>query len=192
MAKYPNKLVKFNTFNIIELISNATNIDISPIRQIDINISTITDIEINHIEIRNKNLNNYRYEIVSNRRVIDIYKNSIDNSSTDVEDNSSDHNSKIAYNKINNNREVKVVRYDNKRTKSICEENNKSICISTKVYIYIYNMKYVIVSGAKLVRYDYSEVLCVVCVNSKSAYTSVRSIYNIRVYNCKCGDICKT
>ena len=46
--------------------------------------------------------------------------------------------------------------------------------------------------GAKLVRYDYSEVLCVVCVNSKSAYTSVRSIYNIRVYNCKCKDICKT
>ena len=30
------------------------------------------------------------------------------------------------------------------------------------------------------------------CVNSKSAYTNVRSIYNIRVYNCKCGDIYKT
>ena len=191
MAKYPNKLIKFNTFNIIELISDATDIDISPIRQIDISIDIITDIEINHIEIRSENLDDYRYEIVSNRRDIDIYKNSINNSSTDIEDNISCCNSKIDYNKISNNdREVEVVRYDNKRTKSVCEENNKSICISTKVYIQyeVCNCK----RGAKLVRYDYSEVLCVVCVNSKSAYTSVRSIYNIRVYNCKCGDICNT
>ena len=65
---------------------------------------------------------------------------------------------------------------------------------SIYIYIYIY-IQYEVCNykrGAKLVRYDYSEVLCVVCVNSKSAYTSVRSIYNIRVYNCKCKDICKT
>ena len=191
MAKYLNKLVKFNTFNIIELISNATDIDISTIGQIDISLDTIIDIEINHIAIRSKDLDDYRYEIVSNRRDIDIYKNSINNSSTYIEDNISGCNSKIDYNKISNNdREVEVVRCDNKITKSVCEENNKSICISTKVYIQyeVCNCKL----EAKLVRYNYSEVLCVVCVNSKSAYTRVRSIYNIRVYNCKCGDICKT
>lgn len=77
MAKYPNKLVKFNTFNIIELISYATDIDISPIRQIDISLDTITDIEINHIEIRSENLDNYIYEIISNRRTIDIYKDGV-------------------------------------------------------------------------------------------------------------------
>lgn len=79
MAKYPNKLIKFNTFNIIELISNAANIDISPIRQIDISLDTITDIEINHIDIRSEDLDDYRYEIVSNRRNIDIYINGVVN-----------------------------------------------------------------------------------------------------------------
>ena len=88
MAKYPNKLVKFNTFNIIELISNATDIDISPIRQIDISISTITDIEINHIEIRNEDLDDYRYEIVSNRRDIDTYKDCVVNIDFNIDFNS--------------------------------------------------------------------------------------------------------
>ena len=79
MAKYPNKLVKFNIFNIIELISDATDIDISTIRQIDISLDTVTDIEINNIEIRSENLDDYIYEIVSNRRDIDIYKDIIVN-----------------------------------------------------------------------------------------------------------------
>ena len=79
MAKYPNKLVKFNTFNIIELISDATDIDISPIRQIDISLDTVTDIEINHIEIRSENLDDYIYEIVSNRRDIDVNQDDIVN-----------------------------------------------------------------------------------------------------------------
>lgn len=61
MAKYPNKLVKFNTFNIIELISDATDIDISPIRQIDISLDTIVSIEISYIEIRSKDLDDYKY-----------------------------------------------------------------------------------------------------------------------------------
>ena len=78
-SKYPKKLVKFNIFNIRKLEFNATDIDISPIRQIDISISTITDIEINHIEIRSENLDDYRYEIVNNRRVIDIYKDCVVN-----------------------------------------------------------------------------------------------------------------
>ena len=88
MAKYPKKLVKFNTFNIIELISNATDIDISPIRQIDVSLDTITDIEINHIEIRSKDLYDYRYEIVSNRRDIDIYKNGVFNIDFNIDFNS--------------------------------------------------------------------------------------------------------
>ena len=77
MAKYPKKLVKFNIFNIRKLEFDATDIDISPIRQIDISISTITDIEINHIEIRSENLDDYRCKIVSNRRDIDIYINGV-------------------------------------------------------------------------------------------------------------------
>ena len=44
------------------------------------------------------------------------------------------------------------------------------------IYIYIQYEVCNCKRGAKLVRYDYSEVLCVVCVNSKSAYTSVRII----------------
>jgi len=88
LAKYPKKLVKFNTFNIIELISNATDIDISPIRQIDVSLDTITDIEINHIEIRSKDLYDYRYEIVSNRRDIDIYKNGVFNIDFNIDFNS--------------------------------------------------------------------------------------------------------
>lgn len=79
MAKYPKKLVKFNIFNIRKSEFDATDIDISPIRQIDISISTITDIEINHIEIRSEDLDDYRYEIASNRRDIDIYKDSVVN-----------------------------------------------------------------------------------------------------------------
>lgn len=79
MAKYPKKLVKFNIFNIRKSEFDATDIDISPIRQIDISISTITDIEINHIEIRSEDLDDYRYEIVNNRRDIDIYKDSVVN-----------------------------------------------------------------------------------------------------------------
>ena len=101
MAKYPKKLVKFNTFNIIELISNATDIDISTIRQIDISISTITDIEINHIEIRSKDLYDYRYEIVSNRRDIDIYKDCGFNIDFDIDFNSREEDN-------NNNCEIKV------------------------------------------------------------------------------------
>lgn len=135
MAKYPNKLVKFNTFNIIELISYATDIDISPIRQIDISIDTITDIEISHIEIRSEDLDDYRYEIENNGRDIDIYKNSIDNSSTDIEDNISGCNSKIDYNKISNNdREVEVVRYNSNGSCYKYEINNKSRYVSVREY----------------------------------------------------------
>lgn len=79
MAKYPKKLVKFNIFNIRKLEFDATDIDISPIRQINISLNTITDIEINHIEIRSEDLDDYRYEIVNNRRDIDIYKDSVVN-----------------------------------------------------------------------------------------------------------------
>ena len=101
MAKYPNKLIKFNTFNIIELISNDTDIDISTIRQIDISIDIITDIEINHIEIRSKNLDDYRYEIVINRRDIDINKGDVVNIDFNIDfnnrevDNNSNCNIKI-------------------------------------------------------------------------------------------------
>lgn len=70
------------------------------------------------LKVRYENLYDYKYEIEDNRIDIDIYKNSINNSSTDIEDNISGCNSKIDYNKISNNdREVEVVRYDNKRTK---------------------------------------------------------------------------
>lgn len=100
MTKYPNKLVKFNTFNIIELISDATDIDISTIRQIDISLDTITYIEINHIEIRSEDLNDYRYEIEDNRRNINIYKDIIYSSSIDIENNINNCNSKVTYNKI--------------------------------------------------------------------------------------------
>lgn len=88
MAKYPNKLVKFNIFNIIELISDATDIDISTIRQIDISLDTIVSIEISHIEIRSKDLDNYRYEIVRNRIVIDIYINGSVNTDFNINFNS--------------------------------------------------------------------------------------------------------
>lgn len=71
--------MKFNVFNIRKLEFDATDIDISTIRQIDISISTITAIEINHIEIRSENLDDYRYEIVNNRRDIDIYKDEVFN-----------------------------------------------------------------------------------------------------------------
>lgn len=98
MAKYPNKLVKFNTFNIIELISDATDIDISPIRQIDISISTITDIEINHIEIRNEDLDDYRYEIVNNRRDIDTYKDCVVNIDFNIDVNSREGNNNSSNN----------------------------------------------------------------------------------------------
>ena len=82
-----------------------------------------------------KILDDYRYKIVSNRKDIDIYKNSIDNSSTDVEDNSSGHNSKIAYNKINNsNREVKVVRYNSNGSCYKYEINNKNRYVSVREY----------------------------------------------------------
>ena len=111
MAKNPNKLVKFNTFNIIELISDATDIDISPIRQIDISLDTITDIEINHIEIRSKNLDDYRYEIVINRRDIDINKGGVVNidfninfNSREIDNNS---NCKIKIDNISINRSVR-------------------------------------------------------------------------------------
>ena len=93
MAKYPKKLVKFNIFNIRKLEFDATDIDISPIRQIDISLSTITDIEINHIEIRSEDLDNYRYEIVSNRRDIDIYKDGVFNIDFNVNFNSKEINS---------------------------------------------------------------------------------------------------
>ena len=98
MAKYPNKLIKFNIFNIIELISDATDIDISPISQIDISLDTITDIEINHIEIRSEDLDDYRYEIVNNRRTIDINKNSVVNIDFNINFNSREYN-----NNSNNN-----------------------------------------------------------------------------------------
>lgn len=87
------------------------------------------------LKVRYENLDDYRYEIEDNKRDIDIYKYSIDNSSVDIEDNLNDYSSKIAYNEISNSdREVKVVRYNIKRTKSVCDKNNKSICISTKGY----------------------------------------------------------
>lgn len=88
MAKYPKKLVKFNTFNIIELISDATDIDISTIRQIDISLDTIVSIEISHIEIRSEDLDDYRYEIVSNRRDIDINKDGVVNIDFNIDFNS--------------------------------------------------------------------------------------------------------
>lgn len=65
------------------------------------------------MKVRYENLDEYRYEIEDNRRAIDIYKDSIDNSSVDIEDDINDCCSKITYNKINNsNREVEVVRYN--------------------------------------------------------------------------------
>lgn len=111
MAKYPKKLVKFNIFNIRKLEFDATDIDISHIRQIDINISTITDIEINHIEIRSEDLDDYRYEIVNNRKAIDIYKDgvvnidfNIDFNSREVDNNS---NCEIEIDNISTNKSVR-------------------------------------------------------------------------------------
>ena len=154
MAKNPNKLVKFNTFNIIELISDATDIDISPIRQIDISLDTITDIEINHIEIRSKNLDDYRYEIVINRRDIDINKGGVVNidfninfNSREIDNNS---NCKIKIDNISINRSVRWS--DNISINpivSIRDENNKSI--------YDYERGY-----AKSGIYNYENVACIV------------------------------
>ena len=52
------------------------------------------------MKVRYKNLDDYRYEIEDNRRDIDIYKDIIDNSSVDVEDNINNFSSKGVYNKI--------------------------------------------------------------------------------------------
>lgn len=52
------------------------------------------------LKVRYKNLDDYRYEIEDNRRDIDIYKDIIDNSSVDVEDNINNFSSKGVYNKI--------------------------------------------------------------------------------------------
>lgn len=100
-SKYPKKLVKFNIFNIRKLEFDATDIDISPIRQIDISLNIITDIEINHIEIRSKDLDDYRYEIVSNRRDIDIYKDGVVNIDFNINFNSREIN-------INSNCEIEI------------------------------------------------------------------------------------
>lgn len=52
------------------------------------------------MKVRYENLDDYRYEIEDNRRDIDIYKDSVDNINTDIEDDSNNCSSKIAYNKI--------------------------------------------------------------------------------------------
>lgn len=65
------------------------------------------------MKVRYENLDDYRYEIEDNRRVVDIYKDVIDNSNIDIEDNINDCDSKIYYNKISNsNNEVKIIRYN--------------------------------------------------------------------------------
>ena len=51
------------------------------------------------MKVRYENLDDYRYEIEDNRRDIDIYKDIVDNSSVDIEDNINNCNSKIVYNK---------------------------------------------------------------------------------------------
>lgn len=156
MAKYPNKLVKFNTFNIIELISDATDIDISPIRQIDISISTITDIEINHIAIRSEDLDDYRYEIVSNRRAIDInidcivniYFN-IDFNNREVNNNSNCEIISDKYRAYNYNRKTSIINISIRKISIVSiikrkrERNNKSIYAYERVYSKygIYNCK---------------------------------------------------
>lgn len=90
------------------------------------------------MNVRYENLDAYRHEIENNRKAIDIYKDSIDDSIVDIEDNINNCNCKVTYNEISNsNIEVKVIKYNSKRTKSVCDANNKSICISTKGYIYI-------------------------------------------------------
>lgn len=67
------------------------------------------------MNVRYENLDAYRHEIENNRKAIDIYKDIIDNSSVDIEDDISVFNIKIIYNKISNsNREVRVVRYNSK------------------------------------------------------------------------------
>lgn len=156
MAKYPNKLVKFNTFNIIELISDATDIDISPIRQIDISISTITDIEINYIAIRSEDLDDYRYEIVSNRRAIDInidcivniYFN-IDFNNREVNNNSNCEIISDKYRAYNYNRKTSIINISIRKISIVSiikrkrERNNKSIYAYERVYSKygIYNCK---------------------------------------------------
>lgn len=52
------------------------------------------------MKVRYENLDAYRHEIENNRIGIDIYKDSIDDSSADIDDNISDYNSKVTYNKI--------------------------------------------------------------------------------------------
>lgn len=85
------------------------------------------------MKVRYENLDDYRYEIEDNRRNIDIYKDIVDNNSTDIKDNNNDCNTKISYNKINNsNREVKVVRYNSKGAYIISYENDKSVCINIR------------------------------------------------------------
>lgn len=65
------------------------------------------------LKVKYESLDTYRYEIEDNRRGIDIYKYSINNSSIDIDDNSSNYNYKVTYNKISNsNREIKIVRYN--------------------------------------------------------------------------------
>ena len=160
MAKYPNKLVKFNTFNIIELISNATDIDISPIRKIDISISTITDIEINHIKIRSEDLDDYRYEIVSNRRTIDVYKYCVINIDFNIDFNSIEED-------INSNCEIINDEY---RTYN-CNRKASIISISMrKTSIANINLKY---------REDNSENNDENIYAYKSTYTSY-GIYNYK------------
>lgn len=80
-----------------------------------------------------ENLDDYRYEIEDNRRDIDIYKDIIDNSSVDIEDNINNFSSKGVYNKIwDYNREVKCVRYNSKGTYIISHDNDKSVCINIR------------------------------------------------------------
>ena len=144
MAKYPNKLVKFNTFNIIELISDATDIDISTIRQIDISLDTIVSIEISHIEIRSEDLDDYRYEIVSTRRDIDIYKYGVFNiyfNNREVDNNS---NCNIKINNISINISARFP--DDISINpiiNIIKDNDENICVYERGYTKseIYNYK---------------------------------------------------
>lgn len=91
-----------------------------------------------------ENLDDYRYEIEDNRRDMDIYKNSIDNSNIDIEDDINNCSSKIAYNKISNtNREIKVIRYNRNGSHNIDCTNIENMYMNIRV-IYdncVYNCK---------------------------------------------------
>lgn len=168
MAKYPKKLVKFNIFNIRKLEFDATDIDISPIRQIDISISTITDIEINHIEIRSKNLDDYRYEIVSNRRDIDIYKDCVVNIDFNIDFNSIEEDNNSNYEiKLDNISINRSIRWPDNISINPIINNYKEASISINEIISI-RMRAITNNGA----YNYERGACItnnhICIDDIS------------------------